>query len=107
MTIDIALANIGCPVCHPPYTGKADTYITYQIVGQVGVVYAEGKEKETGVNYSVDIWTGASFVTLMLATKAALEAAGYIVTVEMEYYDNEIKRHQISLSATIPGAVYG
>lgn len=107
MTIDIALANIGCPVCHPPYTGKADTYITYQIVGQVGMVYAEGKEKETGVNYSVDIWTSASFVTLMLATKAALELAGYIVTVEMEYYDKESKRRQISLSATTAGAVYG
>ena len=107
MTIDKALKDIGCPVCHPPYTGKATTYITYQIVGQVGMVYAEGKEQETGVNYSVDIWSSSPFITLMLNVKTALETAGYIVTVDMEYYDSATKVHQVSLSATVEGEVYG
>lgn len=107
MTIAEALTNIGCPVCHPPFEGKEKTYITYQLVGQVGTIYAEGKEARTGVNYSVDVWSDAPCIALMLAAKAALEVGGYIAVVDMEHYDNETRRYHLCLSATIAGAVYG
>lgn len=107
MTVAQALEGIGCPVCHPPYMGDEDTYITYQILGQENTLYAEGREAETSVSYAVSLYMEAPFVELMLKTKAALEAAGYIVTVEMEYYDKDTKRRQVSLIATIEGAQYG
>ena len=37
--------------------GDQRTYITYQCMGQIGTLYADGVEKETGVMYSVDYYT--------------------------------------------------
>lgn len=107
MTIAEALRDVGYPVCHPPYTGDEETYITYQLLGQESVLYAEGTEAETGVSYAVGIFTEASYVRLMLEVKAALEIAGYVVVVEMEHYDKDTKRRQVSLIASIEGAEYG
>ena len=42
----------------------------------------------------------------MIAVKVALEAAGYVVTVELEHYDHESDRFQSSLTAILEGAVY-
>ena len=39
--------------------------------------------------------------------KAALEAAGYIATVDIETYDRETGRTQIALLAECVGAEYG
>ena len=44
MMIYEALADIGVPVCHPPYKGAEETYITYQLLGQSGQIYAEGRK---------------------------------------------------------------
>ena len=49
MMIYEALSSLGVPVCHPPYKGAEETYITYQLLGQSGQFYAEGGEAETGV----------------------------------------------------------
>ena len=43
----------------------------------------------------------------MQRAKTALEAAGYIVTVDMERYDKETGRTQIAIVAETEGAVYG
>ena len=44
---------------------------------------------------------------LLKRVKAALEAAGYIATVDMETYDKETGRTQIALIAETEGAAYG
>ena len=36
MMIYEALEDLGVPVCHPPYKGGEETYITYQLLGQSG-----------------------------------------------------------------------
>lgn len=107
MTIAEALADIGIDVCHPPYRGKHDTYITYQLIGQDGQIYANGKEAETGVSYSVDLYGSFFNPTTLTNIKSALEAAGYSVVVEMEYYDSQKDKNQISMIATVVGAEYG
>ena len=56
MMIYEALSSLGVPVCHPPYKGAEETYITYQLLGQSGQLYAEGGEAETGVQYAVSIF---------------------------------------------------
>ena len=107
MTIYEALDGIGVPVCHPPYKGAEETYITYQLLGQSGQLYAEGTEAETAVQYAVSIFAEGFAAGLLTRAKAALEAAGYIVTVDMETYDKETGRTQIALIAEMEGAVYG
>ena len=56
MMIYEALSSLSVPVCHPPYKGAEDTYITYQLLGQSGQIYAEGGEAETGVQFAVSIF---------------------------------------------------
>lgn len=107
LTIAEALADVGLPCCHPPYRGKASAYITYSLLGQVGQIYAEGREAETGVMYAVEIFSPGYSAQLLRDVKAALEAAGYIANVEMENYDHDTDRHQMSLTAVIEGAEYG
>lgn len=107
MMIYEALAGIGVPVCHPPYKGAEETYITYQLLGQTGQIYAEGREAETGAAYAVSIFAEGFAADLFRRTKAAMERAGYIVTVDMESYDKDTGRTQIALVAETEGAVYG
>ena len=107
MMIYETLADLGVPVCHPPYKGGGETYITYQLLGQSGQLYAEGGEAETGVQYAVSIFAEGFAVDLLQRTKVALEAAGYIATVDMETYDKETGRTQIAIIAETEGAEYG
>ena len=107
MMIYEALDGIGVPVCHPPYKGAEETYITYQLLGQSGQLYAEGCEAETAVQYAVSIFAEGFAAGLLTRVKAALERAGYIVSVDMETYDKETERTQIALIAETEGAVYG
>lgn len=107
MMIYEALDGIGVPVCHPPYKGAEETYITYQLLGQSGQLYAEGCEAETAVQYAVSIFAEGFAAGLLTRVKAALEQAGYVVSVDMETYDKETGRTQIALIAETEGAVYG
>lgn len=107
MMIYEALDGIGVPVCHPPYKGAEETYITYQLLGQSGQLYAEGCEAETAVQYAVSIFAEGFAAGILTRVKAALERAGYIVSVDMETYDKETGRTQIALIAETEGAVYG
>ena len=107
MMIYEALSSLGVPVCHPPYKGGEETYITYQLLGQSGQIYAEGAEAETGVQYAISIFAEGFAADILKRAKAALEGAGYIATIDMESYDKETGRTQIALIAEIEGAEYG
>ena len=107
MMIYEAISSLGVPVCHPPYKGAEKTYITYQLLGQSGQIYAGGGEAETGVQYAVSIFAEGFAAGLLKRVKAALEAAGYIATVDMENYDKETGRTQIAIIAECEGAEYG
>ena len=108
MTIVQALSQIGFPVCHPPYGGGARKYLTYQIIGQTGAIYAEGKEAATGTTFGLDLFTDSPpFAQDLAAIKAALEAAGYVTRVEAEQYEDDTGLWHVSLTAVCPGGVYG
>lgn len=107
MKIYEALELVGVPVCHSPYVGDAHTYITYQLLGQDSVLYAEGKEQETAVTYAVNIFAEKFTAGIVALTKFALETAGYIATVETEVYDGAKGTAQVSIIATKEGAEYG
>ena len=89
------------------YDGRAPSYVVCTLLGQSGVIWAEGAEAATGVAFALDCYSPGRSTALMLAVKAALEAAGWIVTVEMEHYDHDKDCFQSSLTAEIEGALYG
>ena len=95
------------PVAAVRYAGRAASYVVYTLLGQVGALYAEGAEAATGVSFALDCYSPGQSTALMLAVKTALEAAGWLVTVEMENYDHDTDRFQSSLTAVIEGALYG
>lgn len=95
-------------VCHPPYMGDARTYVTYQCIGQTGVLYAEGAERETGVMYSVDLYTDAPpFEAAVKDIKGRLAAAGWGCTVDAEMYETDTGLYHIAMSALAVGGIYG
>jgi len=107
MSIWNALSAIGCPVCHVPYHGTEKKYITYQIAGQSGTLYAEGNEAETGTAYIVNLYNTTYDASFLTTAKSMLKDAGYIVTVDMEDYDSVSKESRTVLYCVIEGADYG
>lgn len=109
MEISKVLEPLGIPVCHPPYSGSEDTFVTYQLMGQMGTVFAEGQEAETGVAFSVDLYTTSGSMEtqeILQTIKMLLNGAAYICTVDMETFEKDTKRRHYALTATREDAVY-
>lgn len=103
----LTVEGYAVPCAAVRYAGTAPSYVVYSLLGQSGAIYAEGAEAATGVSFAVDCYSPGRSSALMLAVKAALEGAGWIVTVDMEHYDHESDRFQSSMIAVIEGGVYG
>ena len=103
----LTVEGLAIPCAAVRYDGQAPSYVVCTLLGQLGEIYADGQEAATGVSYAVDCYSPGRSSALMLAVKAALEAAGWIVTVDMEHYDHDTDRFQSSLVAQIEGAEYG
>lgn len=110
MMITDALAPLGLPVCHPPYSGGARKFVTYQSMGQTGTIYAEGEEAETASSFAVDLYTdgGASENdALIKRIKALLREAGYICTVGPEIREKDTGLRHYPLTAETVEELYG
>lgn len=95
-------------VCHPPYMGNERTYVTYQCMGQIGTLYAEGTEKETGVMYAVDYYTDTPpFKIAIEDIKTRFAAAGWNCAVEAEIYEADTGLYHIAMTAVGVGGIYG
>jgi len=109
--INEALAGLGLPVTHPPYIGNEPKYITYNLLGQMGQIYGEGKEAETGVYWALDYFAaaldGESHQADILAIKAAMEEADWIVVIQQEIYDPTDSRYHVAMTAYAVGELYG
>lgn len=101
MTIHEALQPLGLPVCHPPYKGNEPKYICYQILGQIGQIYAESREAETAMSWVLELISPVYDPAFVRQTKAALEAAGYIVTIDGSIYNSDKSCCQVTLIAEI------
>lgn len=107
MEISKALEPLGIPVTHPPYSGSAETFVTYQLMGQVGAVFAESQEAETGMTFSVDLYTKGEYEQLVKDIKTLSAAAGYICTVDQEIYEIDTGRRHIAMTAVTAEEIYG
>ena len=109
MTIEEALRGVPYPVCHPPYRGSESRYVTFQLLGQFGMLYADDAEAETAVQYMLHLWAhdGRELYVMLHEVRASLEAADWIVTVDTQIYDQESRMHRLVLNASAVGAIYG
>ena len=100
-------AAVSVPVKRPDFKGNPDQYITYHLLGNVGTIYAEGVEAETGTRFSVDIWSKIDYVDLLVAVKTALQNARYTCTVLTEYFERDSGYYHVVLESCCVGAHYG
>ena len=95
-------------VCHPPYMGDAAEYVTYQLITQTGMLYADDTETETAVMYSIAMYTtNTPFAATVKDIKRRLMAAGWICVVEAEMHEQETGLYHIAMTATTEGEIYG
>ena len=108
MEISKALEPLDVPVCHPPYSGGSDVFVTFQSMGQTGTLYAEGKEAETASLFSIDLYvhkdTNAEIYIKKI--KELLTDEGYICVVNAEMYEKETQRRHYSMTAERVGEFY-
>ena len=107
MGIDVIFAPLGIPVCHPPYSGAARTFLTYQYMGQTGNFYAESREAETGASFALDLFTDGEYMQLIRDIKALAEAANYTCVIDQEMYEQDTGLRHIAMTATVAEEIYG
>ena len=98
MTIPEALHPIGLSPVHPPYMGSEETFVTYAMLNEDGVVFADGDEQAGEVLYSVDVFTKTAWESTVSSIKAALKSAGYKVqNTGPEIYETDTKLYHIPI----------
>jgi len=98
MTIETALASIGCPVVHAPYTGGAATFVAFHLVIEEGVLHADGDEQAGERVYSVDYFSNSDWRYAVASIKATLKAAGYSVqSIGPEIFETDTKLYHIPI----------
>lgn len=107
MEIVDVLAPMKCPVTHAPYKGDARTYITYELIAQVGGMYGDDEETETVTHYGLDLYTDQPFSKMLKQIKTLLAQAGYTIEIGMETYEDDMTLWHVELTATIGEALYG
>lgn len=72
------------------FRGKAETYITYQLVLVQDRDAADDEMHGTEYTYRVDIYSKRDYMALLRRTKRALYAAGfYGITIDPEVYESD------------------
>lgn len=80
-----------CPkVARLVFSGKAGTYITYQLVLSQDRDAADDDMQGTEYTYRVDIYSKRDYMALLRRTKRALLAAGfYGIVIDPEVYESD------------------
>lgn len=95
------------PVKRPDYKGDALQYVTYQLLGQTGTIYAESTEAETGTEFAVNLWSKTDYTELLLDLKHTLLDARYRASVQAEYFDKDSGYYRVILETACIGESYG
>jgi hypothetical protein len=90
-----------CPqVARLFFRGKADTYITYQLVLSQDKDAADDSMQGTGYIYRVDIYSKSDYMALLRGIKQALLDAGfYGVSIDPEAYETDTGFYHVPIEA--------
>lgn len=98
---------VDVPVKRPDYKGDAPQYVTYQLLGQTGTIYAESTEAETGTEFTVSLWSKTDYTGLLHDLKWALLNNRYRASVQEEYFDRESGYYRVIIETACIGESYG
>ncbi|MDR2513746.1 MAG: hypothetical protein LBD02_00875 [Christensenellaceae bacterium] len=92
------LAALGVPVARLRYKGKANTYITFQLVLGRDAAFADDEDIAKEQFYRADIYSKTDYVALVRQAERALKQAGfYGITVNAEAYENDTGFYHVPL----------
>jgi hypothetical protein len=98
VSLEATLSATGIETSASPYTGTADSFITYHLVNEEDTFFADGDARAGEGMYSVDYFTTGAWRTAVEAIKSALKAAGYNVqSVGPEIYETDTRRYHIPI----------
>ena len=84
----MAIEKLGYPVERLIYTGKAETFITYQIVVGLDTYFSDDESGAEEFTYRADIYSRVDYIALMRSAKRALKEAGfYGITFDPEVFE--------------------
>lgn len=97
--VKTALDSLGVPVARMIYNGKADTFITYQLVLSGEMAFSDDDNEAEEFLFRIDIYSRRDYIALLRRTKRALKAAGfYGVAVQAELYEDDTQLFHIPLN---------
>lgn len=95
-----ALDAVGPKVARLVYRGKADVYITYQLVLAQDRDAADDEMHGTEYTYRVDIYSKTDFMQLLRRVKGALKGAGfYGIVIDPEAYEGDTGFFHVPIEA--------
>lgn len=94
MNVDSLLKNtlegLGVPVERLKYGGKANCFITYQLVVGRDTHFSDDESGATEYTYQVNIFSKYDYIDLLSRAKQALKAAGfYGIVIDPEVYEQD------------------
>lgn len=93
-----ALESLGVPVARLLYTGKAETFIVFQLAIGTETGYADDDTDKTEYIYQVHIYSKGDYIPLLHKVKRTLKEAGFFnVVFNPEIYESETGYYHIPL----------
>ena len=92
------LLSLGVPVERLRYRGKADVYMTFQLLTGQETEFADDDATAYEHYYRLDIFSKGSYTALLRRTESALKAAGfYGITVCAEIYEEATSFYHVPI----------
>ncbi len=90
-----------CPnVARLFFCGKADTFITYQLVSLEDMAATDDEMHGEEYTYRVDIYSKRDYIALLHCVKQALKAAGfYGIVIDPEVYEQDTGFYHVPIEA--------
>ena len=94
--LNTTLLTLGVPVERLKYGGKANTFITYQLVVGREVFYSDDESGAEEYTYRVDVYSKSDYIALLRSLKTALKSAGFFgITFDPEVFENDTGYYHI------------
>ncbi len=95
-----ALDRLGVPVERLTYRGRADAFITYQLVISAERDFSDDENAAEEYTFRIDLFSRRNHIALLQSVKRALKAEEfYSITAEAEIYEDDTKYYHIPIGA--------
>lgn len=95
-----ALGALGVPFARLTYCGRANTFITYQLVISAERDFYDDENNAEEYTFRIDLFSRGNYIALLRRLKRALKAEEfYNITAEAEIYEKDTKYYHIPIGA--------